>query len=347
MDDKNIENIDKEVKTELVPIDPEENVVKREEHKLTLKERFTLPKRKPLDILFRIFMVFAMSFLVAASYYVFTTPNDFAPGGIYGIGSMLENKLGFPQGYFVIIISIPLIIASFIVVDFESALTVTALAIVTNVMEIIMVQVGFPQYIATDKVTKLFAAAIGGALGGATFAWTIKVFGTADGSIALAAIVRKKRPEFSIAWLVFMLDAVVVASSLIVYWSNYTARLPQDASFADKLVVAIEPIMYSIVNMFFVSFTCDKIMKGFTSAYKFEIVTTAPKHLAQEIMTKLGRGVTALPAKGMYSGTDKSLLVCIVSKRQMGDIQRIIKSYPDTFAYISSASEVMGDFARR
>lgn len=329
-------------------MDSEENVVKREEIKLSFRDRFKLPKRRPIETVYRIFMIFAMSFLVAASYYIFTTPNSFAPGGIYGIGSMIENKTGFPQGIFVILVSIPLIIASFMVLDFESAIIITSLAVTTNVFEILMHQLGMPQYIAgDDKVTKIFAAAIGGALGGSTFGWTIKTFGTADGTIALAAIVRKKRPDVSMAWAVFALDAIVVASSLFVYWKNYTSGLPADANFGDKMVAALEPIMYSIINMFMVSYTCDLILKGGSSAYKFEIITTAPKHISEEIMTKLGRGVTAMPAKGMYSGNEKSMLVCIVSKRQIGDLQRIIKSYPDTFAYISSTNEVMGVFARR
>ena len=36
----------------------------------------------------------------------------------------------------------------------------------------------------------------------------------------------------------------------------------------------------------------------------------------------------------------------VFRRRQIGQFQRVIKKYPDTFAYISNASEVMGQFKK-
>ena len=44
----------------------------------------------------------------------------------------------------------------------------------------------------------------------------------------------------------------------------------------------------------------------------------------------------------MYSHDDKFLIVCVIRKRQLTEFNKILKKYPDTFAYITSASEVVG-----
>ena len=64
-------------------------------------------------------------------------------------------------------------------------------------------------------------------------------------------------------------------------------------------------------------------------------------------MNKLKRGVTEIRVHGMYSDTDKYMLVCIVNKRQVGEMMKIIKKYPDTFASLEKVNEVFGNFKRK
>jgi len=46
------------------------------------------------------------------------------------------------------------------------------------------------------------------------------------------------------------------------------------------------------------------------------------------------------------SEKEKYLLICIINKHQIFDLQKILKKYPDTFAYISSVSETVGNFKK-
>ncbi|MBP3334121.1 MAG: YitT family protein [Clostridia bacterium] len=41
------------------------------------------------------------------------------------------------------------------------------------------------------------------------------------------------------------------------------------------------------------------------------------------------------------------MLVCIINKRQIGEMMKIIKSYPDTFASFEKVNEVFGNFQRK
>ena len=64
--------------------------------------------------------------------------------------------------------------------------------------------------------------------------------------------------------------------------------------------------------------------------------------------------VTAIDGTGnlyfkdvMYSDTDKYMIVCIINKRQVGEMMTIIKSHPDTFASFEKVNEVFGNFKRK
>ena len=76
-------------------------------------------------------------------------------------------------------------------------------------------------------------------------------------------------------------------------------------------------------------------------------MTSHPEELSKELMTRLHHGVTKIEVHGMYSDTEKYMLICIINKRQIGEMMKIIKSYPDTFAGFEKINEVFGNFNRR
>ena len=48
----------------------------------------------------------------------------------------------------------------------------------------------------------------------------------------------------------------------------------------------------------------------------------------------------------MYSGEEKNLLICVINKSQIATLSKLIRKYPHSFAIMSSASEVMGNFKK-
>ncbi|NLC16982.1 MAG: DUF2179 domain-containing protein, partial [Clostridiales bacterium] len=49
-------------------------------------------------------------------------------------------------------------------------------------------------------------------------------------------------------------------------------------------------------------------------------------------------------AKGMHTNKERNLLVCLVRKRQVSAMRKLLKEYaPDSFTYISQATEVIGE----
>ena len=68
--------------------------------------------------------------------------------------------------------------------------------------------------------------------------------------------------------------------------------------------------------------------------------------MAKALMEELGHGVTEIRVQGMYSHTEKFMLVCIIRKKQMGKMMKIIQRFPGTFADFAKVNEVFGRFKK-
>ena len=109
----------------------------------------------------------------------------------------------------------------------------------------------------------------------------------------------------------------------------------------------VTPVFCTLINLFVANMIVDSGLSGIKNGYKFEIITTEPEVLSAELMTKLKHGVTSMKVHGMYTDTEKYMLVCIINKRQIGEMMKIIKSYPGTFASFEKVNEVFGNFKRK
>lgn len=269
----------------------------------------------------------------ALAIYIFVSPNHFAPGGINGIAVLLEYAFQINSGWFLFALNVPLFFLAFFLLGKREAIVSTLSMTVSSALLILFGAIpGFPMY--CTETNGFLAAMAGGILLGLALAIMLKAFGTSGGTTVLATLVNKRFKLLNINWLTFVFDAIVVGASFFVYHKgeDFTAKL--------------DPILLALVALFVTSKVSDLVLQGFKVAYKFEIVTTNPEGIAAEILEKLKHGVTMMPAVGMYSHENRSLLVCVIRKRQIADLQKIIKKYPDSFAYFSPTAEVIGKFIK-
>jgi uncharacterized membrane-anchored protein YitT (DUF2179 family) len=191
--------------------------------------------------------------------------------------------------------------------------------------------IGVPTYCLAnnlDDFNIVFACIATGVISGFGFSIMLRRFGASGGTYGISALVKKFRPETNIVYISFILDTAVVFIAFFVYDMKIT------------------PVICTLLNLFIANVIVDRFLSGVKNGYKFEIITTYPDDIAKELMKKLGHGVTEIRAHGMYSDTDRYMLVCIINKWQIGLMMRILKKYPDTFASYEKVYEVFGNFKR-
>lgn len=281
-----------------------------------------------------LFLLFS-SFLASFASYALIAPNEFTIGGIAGIAILLNVATGgrIPQSLIVFSFNLPLVISSFFFVKKRFAVLTTA-NILLQTLWLILLENAFPTFLIefAENGEKIFAGLAGGICFGASVALAFKIGGSTGGADIIAVIIQKKFSAGSIASVLFILNCVIIGSSLFVFYDPNK-----------MLAYNLLPIMMSAFESYIESRTNESMTNGFHSAIEFRIITDKPQEMADALMHELNRGVTAIPATGMYTQSNRSMLLCVVSRRQVTALKRIVKSVDlDSFAVMSKVSQVLG-----
>jgi uncharacterized membrane protein len=73
------------------------------------------------------------------------------------------------------------------------------------------------------------------------------------------------------------------------------------------------------------------------------IITNKAEAVSSRILTDLGRGVTAMQGKGMYTGQDRSILMCALTVTEVHNLKvAVAKEDSQAFVVVSPAQEILG-----
>lgn len=263
---------------------------------------------------------------------IFVFPNAFAPAGVIGVITMVQYLLGRPSAwYLMLIVNFPLLFAAFFILNRKYALKTMVFVLFNSLTYLLFDHVWAHaldgiRYIAPDVGGRILAAIAGGFFNGVIYSLSVRAGGSTGGTDIIGGFVNHKKPEFDTIWIIFAINTVVATASFFVYGKQYEA--------------VILCIIYILINTLIGS----SILKGARSAVKFEIVTTHPEEIARELIDHLHHGCTVVPARGMYTHTERSMLICVVNRRQIVDFEKIVRKYDNTFAFISSVNGTVGRF---
>ena len=275
-------------------------------------------KRSVRDELFNILLIAAGLILATLGYRLYLIPNNVAPGGFTGIGQIVNHLL--PEvgvGMVNLILNVPLFVLSLrsmgLGFGLRSLLSSVALSLLLDYL---------PVPAMTDDV--LLSAVFGGVLCGAGFGLVLRGHATTGGSDMLAALLHRRFPALKVSVCLFATDATVVIASGFVF----------DAAAA----------MYALISVFVMNVVIDQVLEGPGLARSHIIITTHGNEIAERILKELDRGVTALDAKGMYSGEDRTMLLCVVSRLEAVRLRAVVFSVdPRAFVIVQNVHEALGE----
>lgn len=314
--------------------------------------------------------IFISSILIAIAVYGLIDPNDFTIGGVAGIGILVHDATDgrVDLSTFSFCLNAPLVVLSFFFVKKRFAILSSMNILLQTLWLRILEAFGEAGHITFPggETSKLLAAVAAGLFIGAGVVLALKAGGSTGGGDILAVIIQKKFKATSIAWMLFIINCIVIVSYVVII--HLILQKPfdaEDANVVENIVVDSEghivdvvmkttssgsyvgklllPIVLSAFESYIESRTNEAITNGFQSATEFRIITDKPEEMAAALMKELSRGVTALPAKGMYTKEDHTMLLCVVNRRQVPILRRIMKEVdPDSFAVMSRVSQVLG-----
>lgn len=284
-------------------------------------------KQQIINYLYVVFLAFVM----ASNYELFIFPCNFAPAGINGIATMIQYKMNFSIGYMSLLINVPLCLMAFILLNKDySAKTLLFCLSFSCFVLLYKYVLNISEYTFSSDNPSGFAlaAAVSGVINGFIYGSLMKINASTGGTDVISASIRCVKPHLSLSWIIFGLNSVVAIASFFVYDCRY------------------EPVILCLLYLFLTSKVSDSIVRGVREQVKFEIITDYNEEVSRDIIKELRHTVTVMPAKGMYSGKETNLLICIINKHQVYELQKIIRKYPGTFAYASTVTETVGNFKK-
>lgn len=170
----------------------------------------------------------------------------------------------------------------------------------------------------------MLAAIYGGVICGIGMGLVLLAKATTGGTDMLAAIIQHKMRHYTIMQIIFFVDGIIVIGGIYAF--------------------GIKAALYAIVSVYIVSKVSDTLMEGLKYSKAVFIISEQYKEISDAIMDEMDRGVTGLDALGMYSGEDKCMLYCVVSKKEIVVLKELILKFDrDAFVIVTDAREVVGE----
>lgn len=253
---------------------------------------------------------------------VFTAPNHIAPGGITGIGTMLNYLFQTPIGMVNMLINIPIVIWAIIEIGYKLVAKSIAAIIVFSVA-IDTLALVLPAYDGNPFLAAIF----GGVLEGIGLALVFMRGSTTGGTDMIARLLGKHFRHLSMGKLMLAVDLVIIAASALVYQK-------------------LESALYAIIAIFVSTRIIDTILYGTDSGNGklYFIISKKSDEIRRRILEDIDRGVTIIPIQGGYSGQDGEMLLCAVRRYEVAKINDIIHTADrDAFVIVGEAGEITGE----
>lgn len=273
-------------------------------------------RKTAMDWIKKYLVLIVGSLIYSAGLEIFLVPNNIIDGGVVGISIMASYLTGIPFGVYMLVLNLPFLYLGYKQIGktfaISTIISIIALSIFSEFLEPV------PQ-ITQDY---FLAAIFGGIIAGAGVGLVIRQGGSLDGT-EITAIILDRKSSFSVGEVVMFFNLFILGAAGFVFgW--------------DKA-------MYSLVAYFIISKMIDVVLKGLDESYAVMIVSDEYEEIADALMHRLGRGVTYLHGQGAYTGDDKQVLYCVVTRLEVVKLKEIALEKDETaFVTINPVHDIVG-----
>ena len=267
-----------------------------------------------------VLMVIGALLCAAATKMIFD-PAGLVTGGVSGLSIVLRSvtRGAVPLWLSNLVLNVPVLLYAARVRGWRRCLrTVAVWLLITGFLLILPEDLHL-----TDSM--LLAAIYGAIFFGLSTALLLMADATSGGSDMLAdALHHSVLRSVSIGRLIQVIDGAVV--------------------LLGALVFGVEATLYAIIAVVIMGYVTDLVLGRGRSAQMALIISGESGKISQEIMDTMDRGVTGLYGRGLYTQEDKTILMCICSKRDIVRLKDIVKKYDErAFFLVSNVREAMGE----
>ncbi len=276
-------------------------------------------KQQIIKTILSVLVVILGNILYALAVKLFLLPAGLVTGGTTGIGLAVNHAAGISVATFVLIFNVIMLATGYVILGKQFALTTIVSTftypIALNVLERLLGDV----VLTTD----IFICTIFSGLGiGLALGIVIRA-GASTGGMDIPPLVLNHYFKIPVSAGLYFFDFII---------------LLVQAYFQPP-----EKVFYGIVLVIIYTLTLDKLLLMGTTRTEVRVVSQHAWKICDAILERMDRGVTLLSAKGGYLKEDTSVVLSVVSNRELPKVERLIHEIdPESFIVINRVSEVSG-----
>ena len=260
------------------------------------------------------------SLISAVSVSLFLVPAKIAPGGLSGIAIIIREFVDLPVGAMTLVMNIPLLILGFRTLGRFDFLKRTLYVVVIYSLSVDIFALWMPPGGITDDLllNSLYAGVLGGLGNGIIF----RGRGTAAGTSVLGRYLQLKT-GIPISQVYLMTDGfVVLIAGFLLGWDR---------------------ALYALITLFIWGVASDQVLEGPSVIRTVFVITDSPEAVARGFFEKLGYGLTAWAARGVFTEHEHTILFCSISRPDVSAVLEVVtQSDPNAFVVIGQGHQAIG-----
>ncbi|WP_442599150.1 YitT family protein [Neobacillus sp. D3-1R] len=254
----------------------------------------------------------------------FLIPADVYASGFAGISQLVSRifteytPFTISTGILLLLLNIPVTILGWKVIGRSFTLySFFSVLLMTLFLEILPVV-----HVSKDL---LLNAVFGGVISAVGVGVTLK-WGASTGGLDIIAMVLSRMKDKPVGTYIFLLNAVIILTAGYLFgW---------------------EKALYTLVTLYASTRVIDAIHTKHEKLTAM-IISQKSNELKKAIHAKLVRGITSVPAKGAFSNEDKEMLIIVITRYELFDLERVIKEVdPNAFTNIVETAGIFGFFRK-
>lgn len=272
----------------------------------------------------KLMVVLVGALLNAIGMNFFLIPADVYASGFAGISQLVSRisieytPITISTGFLLLLLNIPVAILGWK----KIGKTFTLYSFIS-----VLLMSFFLEILPIMKVSEdlLLNAVFGGVIAAFGVGITLK-WGASTGGLDIIAMILSRMKDKPVGTYFFLMNAIIILTAGYLFgW---------------------EKALYTLVTLYASTRVIDAVH---TSHVKLTamIITKKAVELKKAIHSQLVRGITTIPAKGGYTNEEKDLLLIVITRYELYDLERIIKEVdPNAFTNIVQTTGIFGFFRK-
>jgi uncharacterized membrane-anchored protein YitT (DUF2179 family) len=266
----------------------------------------------------------------AMSYALFLVPHSIAPGGMTAVALIVSDVTGgtISIGVAYFLLNLPWVAVSWKRMGKKYAIRTIIVSFVAFLFIdgfIALFKDAFHFFDPNAPMANMMIVALfGGLLNGLGIGITFKNRASAGGTDLIAQVLHYS------TGLPFGQAILIIDTFIIIGLGFYF----QNALYS----------LYALIALVVSSFVIDIVQEGISYSKSMTIITDQQEKVRDDLLKRLGRGITIIRGEGGFSGKEKAVMIIAVHRSQISKAKNIVlEADPSAFFMIGPLSEVVGE----